>query len=187
VNPSPEPAGSAERPTRFSRTALRWFGIALALSTIGCDQVTKKIAATHLAGTPRQSFLGDTLRLEYAENMGAFLGLGSHWSPEARALLFVVGSAIGLIAVAVMAMKQPWATGPRFGLALVLAGGLSNLLDRIFRGSVIDFLNVGVGSLRTGIFNVADMALMLGIGLVIFGSRPEEPEPARGDASAPPT
>jgi signal peptidase II len=54
------------------------------------------------------------------------------------------------------------------GLALVVAGGVSNLADRVARGTVVDFLNVGVGSIRTGIFNVADMAIMAGIALTLI-------------------
>jgi signal peptidase II len=60
-------------------------------------------------------------------------------------------------------------SGPALvGLALYFAGGASNLVDRVMRGSVIDFLNVGVGPLRTGIFNVADMAILLGVGIFLF-------------------
>jgi signal peptidase II len=54
------------------------------------------------------------------------------------------------------------------GGILFIAGGTSNLVDRIARGNVVDFMNVGIGSLRTGIFNVADVALMVGVVLVAF-------------------
>ena len=50
---------------------------------------------------------------------------------------------------------------------MFLAGGLSNLVDRIAMGSVIDFLNIGIGPIRTGIFNVADVAIMAGIALLL--------------------
>ena len=53
-------------------------------ATIGCDRVTKQIAETKLVGMPRQSFLADTIRLEYVENTGAFLGLGAEWPPAVR-------------------------------------------------------------------------------------------------------
>jgi len=55
-----------------------------------------------------------------------------------------------------------------FGVCLVLAGGASNWIDRVVRGSVIDFMNVGVGPLRTGIFNVADVAILTGIGCIVL-------------------
>jgi signal peptidase II len=54
-------------------------------------------------------------------------------------------------------------------LTLIFSGGISNLYDRVLNNdAVIDFLNVGIGSLRTGIFNVADMANMLSIFLLLF-------------------
>lgn len=57
------------------------------------------------------------------------------------------------------------------GCSLILAGGIGNLIDRVvFNGVVTDFLNIGIGSLRTGIFNIADVVIMLGVGLVIYRS-----------------
>ena len=63
------------------------------------------------------------------------------------------------------------------GAALVCGGGLGNVIDRVSRGgNVTDFLNIGIGPVRTGIFNLADMALMLGLALLVvgdmFGPRP---------------
>ena len=58
----------------------------------------------------------------------------------------------------------------RMALTAIGAGGLGNLIDRLrFDGVVTDFLNVGVGSLRTGIFNVADAILMLGMFVLVIG------------------
>ena len=67
---------------------------------------------------------------------------------------------VGTVAGAIVFRWSGW---PLLGLTLFVAGGASNWLDRVVRGSVIDFINVGVGSLRTGIFNVADVAIMLGV------------------------
>jgi signal peptidase II len=136
-------------------------------ATIGCDRVTKHVAATTLAGMPSRSFLADTIRLEYAENTGAFLGLGADWPLSARTALFSIGNALLLFAMAVMAMRLHWTRPALLGLALLIGGGVSNLLDRVTYGRVIDFMNVGLGPLRTGIFNVADMAIMLGAGIVV--------------------
>jgi signal peptidase II len=66
-----------------------------------------------------------------------------------------------------MAMRLRWPTPAALGVALFVAGGASNLLDRITYGKVVDFMNVGLGPLRTGIFNVADMAIMLGAAIVV--------------------
>jgi signal peptidase II len=139
-------------------------------ATIGCDRVTKHIAATKLTGMPRQSFLADAIRLEYVENTGAFLGLGADWPPAVRTALFGIANGLLLLLVSILAIRNRWPTLALVGMALFAAGGSSNLLDRLTRGSVIDFMNVGLGPLRTGVFNVADMAIMLGAGLVILAT-----------------
>ena len=150
-------------------------------ATIGCDRVTKHVAATTLSEAPSRSFLADTFRLEYVENTGAFLGLGADWPLRVRRAVFGVGNGLLLVALAVIAMRGRWPRRALLGVALFVAGGASNLFDRITYGMVIDFMNVGIGSLRTGIFNVADMAIMLGAGiLVLEGYRSDRRAPPKG-------
>jgi signal peptidase II len=144
----------------------RWFLLAVVLATVGCDQVTKHVASTTLAGEPRQSYLGDTFRLELIQNPGAFLGLGADLPESVRSVLFSAGTALLLAVVAIVALRRRWEGRALLGLTLVWAGGSSNLVDRVTSGSVTDFMNLGIGWLRTGIFNVADVAIMLGIALV---------------------
>ena len=153
------------------RTAGRVFALVLLLSTIGCDRITKHIAATTLAGSPVRSYFGGIFRLEYAENSGAFLSIGATLPDWARTGFLIFGAAAGLIVVVVASVKLRWVGVPLAGAMLFVAGGASNLVDRIARGTVVDFMNVGLGSLRTGIFNVADIALMLGVVLMVLGSR----------------
>jgi signal peptidase II len=146
-------------------------------ATIGCDRVTKHVAATRLSERPSRSFLADTFRLEYAENTGAFLRLGADWPRPARTAVFGAGNAL-LLALFVVTLRRGWPTRALLGVALFVGGGVSNLMDRIVHGTVIDFMSVGIGPLRTGIFNVADMAIMLGVGIVML-------EICRSDGHAP--
>jgi len=62
-------------------------------------------------------------------------------------------------------IRSEKSTKPKtIAVSLVLGGGFGNLIDRISKdGRVIDFLNVGVGSLRSGVFNLADVAISIGI------------------------
>jgi len=148
-------------------------------STIACDRATKHNAATMLSGTGNRSFLADTIRLEYAENAGAFLSLGADWPSWVRTTLFGIGNAVLLLTLAVVAMRRQWSRRALLGLALCVAGGASNLLDRLAFGKVVDFINVGLGPVRTGIFNVADMAIMFGVALVVLaGLKESAPSPA---------
>ncbi len=158
-------AGSRVKETTMTRIGLRIMLVIAISATIGCDRVTKHVAATTLSEASSQSFLAGTFRLEYVENTGAFLGLGADWPLSVRTAVFSVGNGLLLLAVAVVAMRSRWPRRSLVGVALFVAGGASNLVDRITYGMVIDFMNVGIGPLRTGIFNVADMAIMLGAGI----------------------
>ena len=165
--------------------------LALVAMTVGCDRVSKHFASLELAGEPRRSFLADTVRLEYAENTGAFLSFGDTWHPAARIGVFTIGTGIILLALVAAALKFRLSGPALVGLAFYFAGGASNLVDRVMRGSVIDFLNVGVGPLRTGIFNVADMAILLGVGIFVFthrrdGDADEATSPSPGPSPTPP-
>ena len=159
------------------------------VATFGCDRLTKQMAATTLAGMSSQSYLADTVRLEYTENAGGFLSLGADLPTGARVSVFTIGTGLGLLVLAVFALRTSLSEWPLTGLSLIVAGGASNWLDRVFRGSVIDFLNVGVGPLRTGIFNVADVAIMLGAAItmvaVFRGYRSARPPDAPADTTLP--
>ena len=150
------------------RTGARLLLIALVVaSTIGCDRVTKHMATALLADKPTQSFLADSLRLEYATNAGGFLSLGAGLSPAVRASVFTLATGAFIVLLAIGLVRSRSSFWRSLGIALVLAGGISNWIDRARSGVVVDFLNVGVGWLRTGIFNVADVAIMLGIAILI--------------------
>jgi signal peptidase II len=139
------------------------------LVCIVCDQITKYIAKYYLEGQGIYSYIGDTFRLGYSENTGAFLGLGSSLPEHVRTIIFSGMVAIFLLVFFVYIIRSSdiGKTGVIAG-ALIIGGGLSNLIDRLVNnGAVIDFLNLGIGSLRTGIFNVADMAIMLGALLLL--------------------
>lgn len=149
---------------------------------VGCDQYTKKIAVDKLKFEPPVTYLNNTLRMEYAENTGAFLSVGSQLSKPVRFFLLVIANAAFLIIVSGMLIFRWQMPLVQFiALSMLLAGGIGNLIDRVFRdGIVVDFLNVGYGPLRTGIFNVADMAitggalLMLASWLLTKETKPQE-------------
>ena len=78
----------------FSRSVLLCLLLA---ATAGCDRVTKHLAMTNLAGMPEQSFLADTIRLDYHENPGGFLSAGANWRPEVRTAVFQVANGAFLL------------------------------------------------------------------------------------------
>lgn len=167
------------------RTTARWASrlalVAAVVGTIGCDRVTKHLAASALAGMPSRSYLADTVWLGYTENRGGFLSVGAGLPPGVRTLIFTCGTGMILIALSVLAVRHRRRGWPAIGLALLVAGGVSNWIDRVVRGSVVDFLNVGIGPIRTGVFNVADMAIMLGAVIVVIGFRHMSEGPSAGN------
>jgi signal peptidase II len=148
---------------------------ALLLGCVGCDQVTKEIARARLTLGESHVFLGDTVRITHVENPGAFLGLGANLPELARVVVFQGGICLlilGLLwAAAFRTETSPWQV---VGFTLLAASGVGNLIDRVLNdGRVTDFLNVGVGSLRTGIFNVADVVGLVGFVVLLTAARRE--------------
>ena len=105
----------------MTRIGLRLVLLIAIGATIGCDRVTKHVAATTLSGESSRSFLAGTFRLEYAENTGAFLGLGANWPAPVRTAVFGVGNGLLLIAVAVVALQSRWPRRSLIGVAIFVA------------------------------------------------------------------
>lgn len=153
------------------RRALIFFSVFTA--SVVLDQVTKQWAIEVLKPRPPSSYLGDTFRLVFATNEGAFLSLGANLPPALRTALLSGAVGILLLALTVYALtSRKVSMTEAVGYALIASGGGSNWADRLrFNGSVVDFMNMGLGSLRTGIFNVADLAIIAGIVVLFFTSK----------------
>ena len=144
----------------------------ISLISIAIDQWTKFLATQHLMGAPEISWWNDFFVFTYAINHGAFLGLGSNLPEHIRNFIFSGLVSLFLIGFTIYAVRdKTMNTLQNLACGLVLSGGFSNLYDRATNnGGVVDFMNMGIGGLRTGIFNVADMAIMAGVFLLIFYS-----------------
>ncbi len=143
--------------------------ILLVLANIGCDQATKTVARARLVDKGTVYVVDTFFVLHYVENPGAFLSLGVGLPRPLRTLAFI---AFPLIALAVMAAyilrarNREWIT--LAALSFIVGGGIGNLIDRLFRdGRVSDFMNLGIGRLRIGIFNFADVSILVGCVLLL--------------------
>lgn len=154
---------------------------------VGCDRLTKDLAVETLKSEPMQSFVADMFRLTYAENPGAFLGLGGRMHGTAQFWILTVGVGVLLLGMLVMLfVSKKLNAVATAGLAMLVGGGLSNWVDRVINdGRVVDFMNMGIGSLRTGIFNVADVAIMVGAGFLVLSGLKRTPEEAAPPAEPP--
>jgi len=149
----------------------RWlFVLPFLLLMVACDQTSKRLAAELLEGLGPTPYMGGSVVFLYAENSGAFLGLGARLADAARFWLFTVGVA-ALLVLFLYKLHHAASRLELVGWLLIVGGGLGNLVDRILRdGRVIDFLRVGVGELRTGIFNLADAAIVAGLVALLLAS-----------------
>lgn len=139
--------------------------IFVSLATVGCDQSTKLFAIEHLKSAPYPIFPG--VQLTYTENRDMAFGLLSLLLGD-QARLWVL-SLVKAVAVSFgvgffIARRRVSSHIERLGVALVLAGAAGNLIDRIRLGYVVDFLRVP----HWPVFNVADMAIVAGMGLLIW-------------------
>ncbi len=175
----------------MSRTSRLRLMLVLLVSLVGGDQASKYYAVSHWKNQPLQSHLGDTFRIQYAENTGAFLSMFGNLPANTRYSILVIGNGIGMAVIAAfilgVAKIDRWTY---IAWALVFAGGIGNLIDRMRINAVIDFLNLGIGPVRTGIFNVADMAITAGFVMLlpsIFRSPAEDtPAPASVESTPAP-
>jgi signal peptidase II len=152
--------------------------LAIVLTCIGCDHVSKVAAVSILETRAPIELLRGIVRFELAYNPGAFLSLGAGLPPLVRSALFGVTVPLGVVLVSVLLLRRRGLdTWTRVALALLVGGGLANGLDRaLHQGVVTDFVSLGIGGLRTGIFNVADVAVIAGVAaMLVFGSREAEP------------
>ncbi len=138
---------------------------AISFLIIGFDQWTKAWAIATLKDMPTTHLLGGSVLLLYAENTGAWGSMGSGLGHTMRfwiltVLPFVFLAGLAWYTVTSQELKHYMVAS----YSLVIAGGIGNLIDRAMHGYVVDFLWVGIpGGIGTNIFNVADVAIMIGV------------------------
>lgn len=168
--------GTTEQPSLPGARKLMFAALIL-FTTVGLDRIAKIVAQRTLRFSMPMSYLNDFIRFEYAENTGAFLSLGSGLSETARFIIFGVGVGFLLVGMLIYIVRTRSLRLPEVAaLSLIAAGGVGNLYDRLTTGYVVDFVSMGFTSVRTGIFNVADVAITSGI-LLFLWLRVRKPGP----------
>ena len=138
------------------------------MALVGCDHATKLAASTALRDRTVDVVPG-VLDLQYTENHDvAFSLLRSAAIPGRPHVLFVI-AAIGAVFVGVMwwRRRRLASSVEHLGWSLTMAGAVGNMLDRVLRGYVIDFIHLK----HWPVFNVADALVVAGVILLAFGRR----------------
>lgn len=145
------------------------FFLVVILTVIAVDQISKRLIVDHLiVGESLQPIpaLAPFFQITYIHNEGAAFG----FLPQASDLFLV----IAIVVVAAMfyfyPRIPPGAWLARFATGLVVAGALGNALDRLQYGLVIDFIHYQIPGLISNVSNLADHAIVIGVGLIFIDS-----------------
>ncbi|WP_221392377.1 signal peptidase II [Dyadobacter sp. NIV53] len=137
------------------------------LANIGCDQISKNIARQELSDYERISYIKNHFTFTKVENTGAFLSLGSALPDFIKFFLLSIVPLLALsYGIVFLFRKQNLSKVSAVALCFAIGGGIGNIYDRIIHGSVTDFMHIDFGFFETGIFNMADVSIM--VGMVLF-------------------
>lgn len=146
--------------------------VLLIVANIAIDQISKIIIRAKIAQNEVIQLIGDTFIMTKVQNSGAFLGMGSDLSPTLKWIMLLILPIIVLGGVLYYILTNK--TLDRLSLiafCCIIGGGIGNVFDRFVYGSVTDFFHIDLGGIfRTGIFNVADMSVSLGMILLVIAS-----------------
>lgn len=147
----------------------RFYIILLVLLNIGCDQISKEVVRKKVNSKDYIELIDEHFILTNIENKGAMLGFGENFSPLVK-IIFLQG--LPLVVLLILLYRTLTKTDLNNWLiaafAFVIGGGIGNLIDRIYYGSVTDFFQIRLGLLKTGIFNMADVSVTFGVLLILF-------------------
>ncbi len=148
---------------------MRKYHFLIAVLVIGLDRVTKWTIAHRLSLYDSVPVIPGFFRIIHTENRGAAFGLFADSPSEWKVGLLILFSVVALLIVSALLWKNSHRlTTTGVGLSLILGGALGNLWDRLISGHVVDFLLFYVGQYQWPAFNVADSAIVIGAGLLVF-------------------
>ena len=131
---------------------------------VALDQATKQVISARFSPGESNSVLGDFIRLTLVHNTGAAFGL----FPGSR-VPFIIVSVLAIAVVLHLFFRETYRSVlNRVLLGCILGGAIGNLIDRVRLGWVVDFIDVGIGTTRWPVFNVADSAVTIGVILLAW-------------------
>ena len=141
---------------------------ALIAGVVLLDRITKLYIQNSFSLIDQVTVISGFFNIVHSENPGAAFGFLAD-SGEWRKLVLVWVSMVVLAIIGVMLWRSEGESAlSRYGLTLIFGGALGNLFDRLFRGTVTDFLQFFFGSYEYPSFNVADSSICIGAGLLIL-------------------
>ncbi len=136
--------------------------IAVIAAAVGLDQLTKWLAVVYLQGEPSFPLWEDVLHFTFVKNEGAAFGMLSN-----HRWVFMIFSTVAIIGLSIylfgFCKEKGWV---KISLAMIIGGGIGNMIDRVLLGYVVDFIDFTL--INFAVFNVADSFVTVGAGILIF-------------------
>jgi len=148
---------------------MRTYNFLIAFAVLLLDRYTKRVVATRITLHDSITVIKRVFYITHVENRGAAFGIFNDSPSKWKIGLLVLFSIVALVIVSALLWRSRHAmTTSAVGLSLILGGAVGNLWDRLLSGRVVDFLLVYIGSYQWPAFNVADSAIVVGAGLLVF-------------------
>ena len=148
-----------------------WFLIgAITIPIILLDQATKLFVRTHLELYESVALVRNYLDITYTLNPGAAFSILAEAPLWVRRAFLMMLSSIAIVVLIVLIYQSARVSVTSVAFALIAGGATGNLIDRAFRGQVVDFVRAHYYDLNYPIFNVADSAISIGVTLIILAT-----------------
>lgn len=156
---------------KISRKIRIVFILSLVMLNVGCDQISKTVVRQHIAPNQKINVFENNFILTKVENSGAAYSLGSDLAPFLKILLLqLLPITVLLFLLRLILIKTNYSKETILGFTFVIGGGIGNLYDRIIYGSVTDFMIMDLGFIKTEIFNMADVSIMIGSFIILVSA-----------------
>ncbi|MGN0557196.1 MAG: signal peptidase II [Acutalibacteraceae bacterium] len=137
--------------------------LVMAILAIAADQATKLLAAARVPHDPKCIVaIPHILDFRYLENRGAAFGM----LKDHRWVFLIATTVFLIVAIYAFFSKKIKSALVNYALMLIISGGIGNMIDRVFRGYVIDFINFSF--MNFFVFNIADCCVVIGCALFIL-------------------
>jgi len=142
----------------------------LIVFNIAIDQVSKVLVRANFQYGEIKELIGKKFIMQYVDNKGAFLGLGSDMNDTLRLILLLILPTLVLgYLIYYITVNKTLDKLSTIALSCIAGGGIANVFDRIAFGKVTDFFFINLGGVfKTGIFNVADMSVTFGMLILVY-------------------
>jgi len=154
---------------QYHKNFTRFFLIIFLILNIAVDQISKFIVRLEISDYEHIALIKNIFTLTRVENSGAFLSLGDNM-PYIFRLIILTGLPLLFLGYGLYYLfSKPNLPGSmQIALCFLIGGGIGNLYDRIVHGSVTDFMHLDFHIFQTGVFNFADISIMIGVGILLL-------------------